>query len=281
MLSNPFRTAGPLLLAALLAAPFSSAAPKGTMENPDFTKGDPIPADAAHDWNLGATGARGWMFTDKMVSTDARQISITTVDPGSPADGIFVVGDVILGVGGKPFSYDPRTEFGKALTEAEAGEGNLSLIRWRAGKEETVIVKLPVLGAYSATTPHDCPKSKLILEKGCEALAESITNGAGRKQNPIPRALNALGLLASGNPKYLPLVKEEAEWASNFTADSMASWDDGYLMLLVSEYTMATGDESFLPGLRRIAMEAATGQSIVGSWATNSQARMAASSVTA
>jgi hypothetical protein len=37
------------------------------------------------------------------------------------------VDDVILGVGGKRFSYDPRTEFGKALTvaESEAGGGRL------------------------------------------------------------------------------------------------------------------------------------------------------------
>jgi hypothetical protein len=264
---KPFTNPGRLLLAVfLLAAPLLTAAPNGTMGNPDFTKGDPIPAGADHDWNLGATGARGWMFTDKMVTTDARQISVTKVDAGSPSEGALMVGDVILGVGGKPFSYDPRTEFGKALTAAEAGDGNLSLIRWRAGKEETVAVKLPVLGSYSATAPHDCPKSKLILEKGAEALAKSIASGAGRKQNPIPRALNALGLLATGDAKYLPLVKEEAAWASHFTTDAMATWYYGYLMLLVSEYTMATGDESFLPGLRRIAMEAAKGQSAVGSW---------------
>ena len=52
------------------------------------------------------------------------------MDKGSPADGIVAVGDVILGVGGKPFSGDPRVEFGKALTAAEsdAGGGKLSLI---------------------------------------------------------------------------------------------------------------------------------------------------------
>jgi hypothetical protein len=266
MFFKPSGIAGSFILAALLAAPLLSAAPKGTMTNPDFTKGEPIPEGASQDWNLGATGARGWIYSDKMVTTDARQIYVTKVDPGSPSEGTLALGDVILGVGGKAFSSDPRTEFGKALTAAEAGDGNLSLIRWRAGKEETVTVKLPVLGAYSATAPHDCPKSKLILEKGCEALAKRMTDPANTRQNPIPRALNALGLLASGNPKYLPLVKQEAEWASNFTTDAMATWYYGYLMLLVSEYTMATGDESFLPGLRRIALEAANGQSIVGSW---------------
>jgi hypothetical protein len=143
------------------------------MTIPDFTKGDAIPAGAKHDWNLGPTGLRGWIFCDKMVTTDARQISITKVEKDSPADGVISVGDVILGVGGKPFSYDPRTEFGKALTsaESEAGGGSLTVTRWRAGKVDEVVVELPVLGSYSVTAPFNCAKSKRILEQGCKALA--------------------------------------------------------------------------------------------------------------
>jgi hypothetical protein len=37
-------------------------------------------------------------------------------------------------------------------------------------------------------------------------------------------------------------------------------------MIFLAEYIMATGDDSVLPGLRRIALESANGQSIVGSW---------------
>ncbi len=254
-------------LLSLLAAPSLAAGPPSATGNPDFTKGDKIPEGANHDWNLGATGARGWMFSDKLVTTDARQIAITKVEKNSPADGILAVGDVILGVGGKPFSYDPRTELGKALTtaESEAGGGNLSLIRWRAGKTEEVVVKLPVLGTYSATAPYDCPKSQRILEQGCKALAERIADPSYR-QNAITRSLNALALLASGKEEYLPLVRKEAQWAADFSADSFQTWYYGYVMMLLSEYVMATGDESVMPGLRRLALEAANGQSIVGSW---------------
>ena len=56
------------------------------MANPDFTQGEKIPSGANHDWTLGATGARGWMFSDKLVTTDARQIAITEVEKDSPAD---------------------------------------------------------------------------------------------------------------------------------------------------------------------------------------------------
>ena len=157
-----------LAIVALLAAPLPAlAAGKGQlMMIPDFTKGEKIPEGAKHDWNLGATGLRGWIYCDKMVTSDARQIAITKVEKGSPADGIVAVGDVLLGVGGKPFSYDPRTEMGQALTlaESEAGQGKFSLTRWRAGRTAEVVVKLPVLGTYSATAPYDCPKSKRILE---------------------------------------------------------------------------------------------------------------------
>ena len=121
-------------LAALLAIPGAAAGPNGSQETPDFTKGDPIPDGATHDWTLGATGARGWMFSNRLETSEARQIRITSIAEGSPADGVLEVGDVILGVGGKPFAYDPRTEFGKALTfsESEAGGGKLPLLRWRS-----------------------------------------------------------------------------------------------------------------------------------------------------
>ena len=241
------------------------AAPKGKMTLPDFTKGDPIPNGANHDWNLGATGARGWMFSDKMVTSDARQIIITKVAEGSPAIRIHRVGDVILGVNEKLFSYDPRTELGKALTAAEAKSGLLSLLRWRDGKTEKVVLKLPILGSYSATAPYNCPKSKRIFEEGCRSLADRISD-LNYKPRAITRSLNALALLASGNPDYIPLVRKEANWAKDYTTNGYKTWHYGYVIMLLSEYIMATGDQSVMPGLKRLAMEAAEGQSIVGSW---------------
>ncbi len=256
-----------LTLAVFLAAAGPLAAAPPAMTIPDFTQGDAIPAGAEHDWNLGATGARGWMVSDKLTTTDARQIYITQVDEKSPGEGVLAVGDVILGVDGKPFTHDPRTELGKALTEAEkeVSGGALSLIRWRNGQTDTVDLQLPVLGTYSATAPYDCPKSQRILEQGCRVLAERV-EAPSYRPNPITRSLNALALLASGNDEYLPLVKKEADWAAEFSADSFQTWYYGYVITFLSEYVMATGDDSVVPGLRRLAMESAEGQSIVGSW---------------
>lgn len=238
---------------------------------PDFTQGDKIPENARHDWNLGPTGLRGWMFCDRLVTKDARQVLVTKLDKGSPAEGIIQVGDVILGVGGQPFSIDPRTELGRAIThaESEVGGGKLTLTRWRDGETKEVVVELPVLGAYSETAPFDCAKSRLIFERGCEALAARMAKPAyreGRNLDPIPRSLNALALLASGNDDYLPLVKQEAEWAAAYSSSGMQTWHYGYCIMLLSEYVIATGDQSVMPGLRRLALEAAKGQSAVGSW---------------
>ncbi len=262
-----------LALTSLLFASLAYSSDRNDqVKPPDFTKGDVIPQIAKHDWNLGATGLRGWMYCDKLVTSDARQIAITKVEAKSPADGVIAVGDVILGVGGKAFSVDPRTELGQALTsaETEAGGGKLVLTRWRAGKAEEVALKLPVLGSYSPTAPFDCPKSQRILEQGCKSLAARMAApNYGKSIDPIPRSLNALGLLACGDAAYLPILKQEAQWAADFTSDGYKTWHYGYVMIFLAEYITATGDVTVMPGLRRLAMESAEGQSAVGSWGHN------------
>ena len=255
-------------LFSFLAAPLPAAAPRSTMANPDFTNGDPVPEGATHDWNLGPTGARGWMFSNKMETSEARQIYVTKVEKGSPADGLLRPGDVILGIAGRPFAYDPRTELGKAIGAAEAVDGNLALIRWRTGETTTSVLQLPVLGAYGPTAPLDCPKSKRIFELGCEALARKMKANPD-EGNPIERSLNALALLSSGRPQYLPLVRKQVEWASFYSDPerrTLHSWWYGPVNILLAEYVLATGDRSFMPGLKRITMEIARGQSEVGSW---------------
>jgi hypothetical protein len=225
------------------------------------------------------------MHCDKLVTTAAREISITDVQAGSPADGIFLVGDTLLGVGGRPFSFDPRTEFGRAITEAEseAGGGKLIVSPKRDDHTQDVVVPLPVLGSYSDAAPFGCLKSKRLLEQGCKALAVRIAVPAYRQDSgldAIPRALNTLALLASGNSDYLALVKQEAQWAADYSADSFRTWHYGGVIMLPSEYVMATGDPLVMPGLRRLAMEAATGQSESARGATASRFLTDASAVT-
>ena len=46
-----------------------AAGGKGNAKLPDLTKGDPIPEGYSHDWTLGPTGARGWMFSEGSICT--------------------------------------------------------------------------------------------------------------------------------------------------------------------------------------------------------------------
>ncbi|MDG1872956.1 MAG: DUF6288 domain-containing protein [Mariniblastus sp.] len=240
--------------------------------NPDFTAGQSVPDGATHDWNLGATGARGWIYGNKLETTEARQILITKVERGSPSDGKLQPGDVILGVDDEDFSYDPRTELGKAIVAAEAGKGRLRLKCWRkAGgnsQTSTVVLRLAVLGAYSTTAPFDCRKSKRIFDDGCEALAAKM-QAQPKAGNGITRSLNVLALLSSGKEEYLPLIRQQVSWAAKFSdpkGGMLHSWYYGPINILLAEYTMATGDKSFMADLERMTMEIVKGQSAVGSW---------------
>ncbi len=270
-----------LALTAIIAAPCPAlAAPtENTTAMPDFTKGETLAKDAPHDWTLGPTGARGWIFTANGHSREARQILVTAVAKDSPASAVLSIGDVILGVGGNRFSGDARIQFANAIAtaESETGGGKLPLLRWRDGKTEAVEVKLTVLGSYSDMAPYACAKSKRIFEMGCASLAQRMAtadyamaiNAKGVNAmgvNPITRSLNALALLASGNKDYLPLIKKEAQWAADFTSPNFVSWYYGYVLAFLSEYVMATGDPSVMPGIKRFALEIAHGQGAVGTW---------------
>jgi len=228
---------------------------------PDFTQGGKRPD--THDWTLGPTGARGWMYAANGRSTNARQILVTAVTKGWPADGILSIGDVILGIGDKPFDDDARIRFARAITLAEQqqGGGNLRLIRWHAGKTENASLKIPVMGTYSDTAPYNCQKSKKILETGCQVIAKRGLNDV-----TIPNNLNALALLASGKKEYGPMLADYAKKVSNYKSDGMATWYYGYAGIFLAEYLLATGDQSVLPGIKRIAMECVKGQSGVGTW---------------
>ena len=255
-----------VLVAVLLSATFTCRAARKAPPVPDLTKGGV--KDDLHDWNLGPTGARGWIWGWRLETTKSRQILITKVDAGSPADGVLEVGDVILGVEGKAFSEDVRKSFGNAITEAEKREnrGILNLIRWRDGKTENVRLKLRVMGSYSDTSPYDCAKSQKILEAGCKHIAANMKSG-------IAGTVNALALLASGKKEYSQIVKDFAHKIgppdlklSVATKKGMPAWSWGYNNIFLTEYYLATGDKYVLPAIKEYSVKLSMGQSFVGTW---------------
>lgn len=261
------KTKPAILLFALFAVSGlpAAAAGDGKPPVPDFTKGGQ--RDAMHDWTLGPTGLRGWVWSWKGQTTDARQILITEEAPGSPADGRVKAGDVILGIHGKPFADDARRVLAESITEAEARDGRLDLLCWSDGVSREVAVRLPVLGKYSGTAPYDCPKSKRILEQGCAAIVRSgFRNPRGVIDVSIPNDLKALALIAGGNPDHLPAAAEYARVVANHTPGGHKSWGYAYETLFLAEYALATGDAAVMPGLKRLSTDIAKGQSAVGTW---------------
>lgn len=228
-------------------------------------------------FHLGPTGAKGWMYTaGNFMTTDARQILVTEVEPGSAAEDVLEVGDLILGIGEEPFTSDARMALGWAIDEAERAEnkGILKLIRWRPvkdtdtrkGTQDTVELQLRVMGAYSDTAPWKCPKTKRILEDALKVIVESKDMGR--------LGATALALLATGEKEHLALVRDylhNQKWASpelkiSVEIGGKQSWSSGFHNLLLTEYFLASGDEYVLPAIREYAVKTAMGQSGGGTW---------------
>jgi hypothetical protein len=235
-------------------------------EIPDLTRGGQ--KDDLHDWNLGPTGARGWIWGWKLETTLSRQILVTSVDKGSPAHGKLQVGDVIIGIGETQFSSDARKAFGHAITEAEKTEnqGILNLLVWRKGESMAIKLKLRVMGSYSGTSPYNCTKSQKILEAGCWHIAANMTGS-------IQGTINALALLASGKTEYAQIVRGFAHKIAPpdlsldiSSKNGMPAWTWGYNNIFLTEYYLATGDSYVLPAIREYAVKLSMGQSAVGTW---------------
>ncbi len=249
------------LSAAVLACSSLSAEKTARATPPDFTAGGK--KDESHDWQLGPTGLRGWVFFRDIDQTaTARQILVTKVDKGSPADGIVQVNDVILGAFGKPFTEDARKSFGHAIAATEEKTGILPLTLWREGKTLSVDLKLKVLGAYSATAPYDCPKSKAIFEQGCRLIAEK-----GFEKSDIPDHFNALALLASGDKKHhSTLAKYAKKAAKSVEAEDTWNWYIAWVNLFLGEYTLATGQKTVFPELEKTTRRGLKNQCLNGLW---------------
>ncbi|MCX6878410.1 MAG: DUF6288 domain-containing protein [Verrucomicrobia bacterium] len=243
---------------------------------PDATK-DYI--DATFTYNLGPTGTRGWiystgnewMFVPEGLTSESRQIKITAVEKGSPADGILLVDDVILGIGAGEFTEDARKSLGVAIGEAETAEnkGHLKLKIWRMGTlHDNVTLPLAVMGAYSATAPYDCPKSARILTNACKYLETHATFNAGNEGN----AVVGLALLAAGRPADLPKVQAYARKVAagvgklTVPLNEMCAWPWGYNNTFLCEYYLTTGDQEVLHAISEYTITSARGQSWCGTY---------------
>jgi HEAT repeat protein len=241
---------------------------------PDLTKNNTI--DRGATYNLGATGLRGWIYTKAAndldsqqgrTTTASRQVLVTHVGKNSPAEGIIRVDDVILGVAGKPFIDDARKSIAFAIQEAEVEEskGILKLTIWRKGKIYDFSIKLKVMGRYAATAPFNCNKSKLIFDNACKILEKEPL------EPDWSGAVNALALLATGDVKYLPKLRDFAHELGPETLqlelkDGSVVWDWAYNNIFLCEYFLKTGDHEVMHAIEQYTIFLSKGQSMYGTF---------------
>ncbi|MFZ9935860.1 MAG: DUF6288 domain-containing protein [Luteolibacter sp.] len=206
--------------------------------------------------HLGPTGLYG--------ITSPKDIRITKIEPGSPADGKITVGATITGAGGIAFKDDTRKQLAAAIDRAEA-TGTLSLTLADGG---AVDLALPAIGAYSDTAPHDCAKTNAIISRAAAHLVK--TRAFGRQDMNI----GLLGLLATGEAEYIDVVRREihaAGWARpdirlSLEKYNRTAWSWGYTNLLLAEYYLLTRDAYVLPALEAYSVAIASGRDAAGLW---------------
>ncbi|MEI7901228.1 MAG: DUF6288 domain-containing protein [bacterium] len=210
---------------------------------------------------IGPSGAVG--------SIAGREIIVREIAPGSPADGILKVDDVILSADGHELGDDPRIGFGYAVGDVQARDGKLKMDVYRDGAFIQVAVALSVYGP----TPADWPleggeKSKVIHRQFCDYIVRNLAReNIPSEMRPFP-SCSGLILLAHPDPKYLEAARRLAYiYVRNPSKmEGMGSLDCGYTAIYLAEYYMVTGDRSVLPELERVCGEIVKGQAPCGSW---------------
>jgi hypothetical protein len=191
------------------------------------------------------------------------------------------------------FTWEARKALSAAITEAEKTSGKLVLTVWQPrtktvvvpkrgrrpasttlvlekpikAETNTVTLTLPVKGAFSSSAPWECEKTETLVNDRAQAIVKKGLGGG------ISGSLNALGLLATGEEEYIPVVREHARKAAkgcealDIMGDKgISTWNGGYLGTYLAEYYLLTGDEQVLPGIKALATYLAYGQSGVGTW---------------
>lgn len=206
---------------------------------------------------------------------DGVQVTVESVIPGTPAQGMFAKGDVVRGVNGTMLrGKNPYVVLGKAITEAEAADGKLVFDVQSGESLKKVTLRIPVLGRYRDTWPLNCPKSKKIIAEAADyyhkrLMGEKVDGIPGVKDETqgIPGALMCLFLLSTGDDAHLPVVKHYFKpFIANPQGIGDHTWNNGYNGIACAEYYLRTGDKEVLPVLQYYCDNAKERQKFGSAW---------------
>jgi len=190
-------------------------------------------------------------------------MKVKNVEKGSPAEatGKLKAGQIIETINGQKLAdIDPRIQLGDIITKAEAADGVVKFMVKDAAEAppQKVVVKIPVLGAYSKTWPLNCPKSDKIVRGYADYLAKPDSNKGFS-------GIGMLFLLSAGEDKDLATVRE---WVHGFAGKPGPdyAWTLGYGGIPLCEYYLRTGDAAALPIIKKWVASAAKAE-YLDAWA--------------
>ncbi len=203
-------------------------------------------------------------------------ITVAGGEKGSPADGKFKKGDIIVGVNGQSIgSKGDGASLMKAILEAEASDGKLAV---NLKDNRTITIEIQKLGAFAPSAPYDCPKTDKIITQAAEHMLQL-------KRLSSATRIECLGLLATGEKKYIDAVgaslraefgtmtfdgitlqtrKREEFKKSGKGSPEVGAWDTAYATIALAEYYYLTKDQAVFPALKTHALSLVEGQDAAG-----------------
>ncbi len=230
--------------------------------------------------NLGPTGIRARIYPEQ---PNLLVVKHVFQDAQSPAKGKVNIDDVIVGANGRKFStahrfgrgarlpggggWDgPLMELAAAIEDSQGStDGMLQLIVWpkaNASQEKVVGVPLRKVGRFAPTFPYDCPRSKRMLTELCDFLVADYMSSDWKKPMAFGgmsygRGHSMLALMASGNPKYEPLIMREMSGYAGRRFDpeggGFQTWVWGFDGIVLGEYYLLTKDSRVVPAIQSLA----------------------------
>lgn len=226
---------------------------------------------ALYPYNLGPTGI--------LAERDTKTLSfkVTSVAPGSPADGVVHPGDIITGANNRPFSeFDapaaskarfPNVQMGMAIEESEQSKlGKLYLSISRNGSAQKVSIQLQLLGAFGPEFPLRSAKADYLISLNANILASRQLEdgkwgpgftGGKKKGSVLTTCISALSLMATGESRYEPQIKKAYEAMLQAEVRGFRSWRYGYLAVFLGEYYLQHQDPKALAKLQSMCEEIA------------------------
>lgn len=231
-----------------------------------------IAEDLGTGWfmNVGPTGLRA-----RITHEHPQFLTIKYVFKNSPAHGLVKIDDIVVGANGKrltvPHTFGrgsrgrggwegPMLDLSKLIEDSQGKDGKLELIVWPGGNksaEKTVTLQIPAIGRFSPAWPFDCPRSDQLMIDLCDFLADEYKR-AGKFESRVHSHSSAvLALMASGEKKYDPLIRQVMSEYGRKRYDSndgngFPVWNYGHDGIVMGEYYLLTQDKSLLPAIESL-----------------------------